>query len=243
MLALVLALQQGPPPTVGDTVWITRTLTVANGVSVRPRPIAPGAVVQPLAPPDIALVGNEVRLRYPVVAWQPGRHEVEIPGVILVRQDGWSDTLPAATVTIEVTSVLPAGRRDTLAPKPPAGFVERSRQSPLPVVGLLVLALVLLLPLHWGWRRRGPVPPPVRERRAAPPGVAVLTAWADAGEFRAALDGWQQLVSAALMAGPDVAGDALLERLSRARFEPDDPAQWSALCAAAAAWATERGVA
>jgi hypothetical protein len=243
MLALILALQQGPPPTVGDTVWITRTFTVASGVSVRPRPIAPGAVVQPLAPPEIALVGNQVRLRYAVVAWQPGRHVVEIPGVILVRRDGWSDTLPAATETVEVASVLPAGRRDTLAPKAPAGFVGRSRRSSLPVLLLLVVALVLLLPLHWRWRRRGPVPLPVAPHRVAPPGAAVLTAWANAGEFRAALDGWQHLVSGALAARPDAAGDALLERLRRARYQPDDPAQWSGLCAEAEVWAAARGLA
>jgi hypothetical protein len=243
MLALILALQQGPPPTVGDTVWITRTFTVAGGVSVRPRPIAPGAVVQPLAPPEIALVGDEVRLRYAVVAWRPGRHTVEIPGVILVRRDGWSDTLPAATQIIEVVSVLPPGRRDTLAPKAPAGFVARSRRSPLPAVSLLVLALVVLLPLHWRWRRRGPAAPPPQEPRVASPGVAVLTAWAAAGEFRAAFDGWQQLVSTSLATRPDVAGEVLLARLRQARYQPADPAQWLALCASAAAWATERGVA
>jgi hypothetical protein len=50
---------------------------------------------------------------------------------------------------------------------------------------LLVAAMVLLLPLHFWWRRRGkpsrPRPIPVSAESLEPP----LARWADAGEYRA----------------------------------------------------------
>lgn len=238
MLLLALLLQQAPPPTVGDTIWITRTVTVGSGVTVRPRPIAPSAFLQPLAPPGIALVGNEVRLRYPVVAWQPGSQTVEIPGVILVRNDGWSDTLPPTPVTIVVASVLPPQTRDSLAPRPPAALVERSSRSLAPALWLVLVTLLALLPLHWWWRRRNPPAPEPVWSPARGPSLAALASWASAGELRAALDGWLFLVSA-MPSDPEA--EVLLGRLRDARYGPEDRPRWIALCEEASAWVAARG--
>ena len=153
---LLLAQQPDPLPSVGDTVWITRTLAVPAGVTVRPRPISATAVAEPLGPPEVTRIEGNVRVRYPMVAWQPGEHSIAVPGAILVRADGWSDTLPDGRARITVASVLPDTARDSLSPFPPQSPVERTDHSLVPVLLLALFAAAALVPFHWWWGRRGP---------------------------------------------------------------------------------------
>lgn len=236
-IVLLLAQQGGALPTVGDTVWISRSLSVPAGVTVRPRPIAASAVAEPLGPPEVSLIEGQVRVRYPLVAWQPGRHAIEVPGAILVRSDGWSDTLPASTATIEVGSVLPDVPRDSLKPQAALAPVQRSRRSLLPSLLLGLLSLAAALPLYWWWGRRGPV-----ESRPKPGGItgpteAMLASWLEAGEYRSAIEGWYwRLARHAGAQDPDEVGQSLVERLGAARFAPIEPARVEALCGEARAW-------
>jgi hypothetical protein len=160
---------------------------------------------------------------------------VTLPGVILVRDDGWSDTLPDWTASLEVGSVLPAGPRDSLAAQPPAGLVLRTDRSPLPLALLSALALLVLVPLHILWRRRGQ-PLVSRARIHHPPSPALLAAWADHGELRAAIEGWRVRLEEVGPPGSDPGRDALLEELRAARYAPASEAALTELCRRAAAW-------
>lgn len=220
LLLLALALPQVPEgPTVGDTVWIERTVRLPAGATIRPRPIESSDLLDPLAAPMVVLRGGEVVLRYPVVFWRPGSHRVELPGPIAVRPDGWSDTLPASQARVEIGSVLPRGDPDSIPPEPAAALIERLERSPQPVLLLLLVAGLGLLPVHSWWRRRGP-------RVMSPPGDAGvpvaqrLGRWLAAGESRAVLDEWR----ARIRALPDSAERVgLLAQLDAARYGERDP--------------------
>ena len=245
MLALLLLLQQQPGPTVGDTVWVTQEIRVNRGVSVRPRPVTPSPVVEPLGPPEVVAAEREVTVRYPLVLWQPGRHTIELPGVILVRSDGWSDTLAPAVAAIDVRSVLPGPPSDSIPPRPAQTIVARTSPALLPVLVFLALALLLLLPLHWWWRRKGrPAGRP--DRRTAPSGGAkrapghpersegfllptVISGWSDAGEMRVAAEAWAAYLEPRLRIRDDPALQALIERLRAARFSADGQDQLTGL--------------
>lgn len=231
---LLLAVGQDPIPTVGDTLWAVHRQSVPAGVSLRPRPARPAGPIEPLGAPELSLVEGEVVVKYPLVAWEPGRHTVTLPGAILVRDDGWSDTLPDWTVTLDVGSVLPTGPRDSLPVQPPAAVVARTDRSPLPVLLLGGLALLVLAPLHWAWRRRGPVsaPPATHPSLPAP---ALLTTWADRGELRAAVEGWRLRLEARRPSQPDATVEALLEALRAARYGPRSAGELADLCRRAAA--------
>lgn len=235
MLALTLLLLAGQDtlPTVGDTLWASRRLTVPAGVALRPRPARAAGPVEPLGAPEVLLVEGEVVIRYPLVAWEPGRHTVTLPGAILVRDDGWSDTLPDWTAVLEVASVLPAGPRDSLPVQPAAGLVPRTGRSPLPVLLLGALAILGLAPLHWIWRRRGP-PVVAATRHPARPSPALLATWADRGELRAAIEGWRLHLETRSGGQPDPAAASLLEELRQARYGPRPDAELAELCRRAA---------
>jgi hypothetical protein len=231
LLALMLLAQAGDAPAVGDTVWIRRVLTVPAGMSVRPRPIASSQVVEPLGPPEVASSGREVTIRYPVVFWRPGIHRVEMPAVIVVRSDGFSDTLLAGIASIEVRSVLPAGvKRDSLEPAPPAEAVARSTPSPLPLTLLAVLAALGLLSLHWWWRRRGPLVPAPAHARPGTPGVKDIGEWVEAGELHAAADAYARLLESRPAAQSDPLVQGLIARLEKARYGALDPVELRTLC-------------
>jgi hypothetical protein len=235
LLALLLLAQADGPPTVGDTVWIQRVLTVPAGMSVRPRPIAASGVLEPLGPPEVTSTGREIRIRYPVVFWKPGTHRVEVPAVIVVRSDGFSDTLDAGNAIIEVRSVLPAGAKpDSLEPAPPAEAVARSTPSPIPLTLLMVLAAVVLIPLHWWWRKRGLPPPAVAGPVPAPPNPKDIAQWVEAGELHAAADAYARLLEPRAAKDADPALTALLSRLGDARYGAVERNELLALCRDAA---------
>jgi hypothetical protein len=183
-LLLAAGAQQGDP-TVGDTIWLTRTVLVPAGRTLRPADWTPPDPVELLGPPQVSLRGDSAEVSYPVVVWRTGSDTVELPGPILLGSNGSVDSLPGQSITLHIKSVLPVVPPDsTLAPQPRADFVPRRTVSVLPLLVLGLIAGLLLAPLHWWWRRRGKerqvfsLPPP---RGGEPP----LERWADAGESRA----------------------------------------------------------
>jgi hypothetical protein len=176
---------QNGDPTVGDTIWLTRTVLVPEGRTLRPADWNPPDPVELLGPPRVTSRGDSTDVTYPIVVWRTGADTVELPGPILLGANGTVDSLPGQSIILYIRSVLPAVPRDsTLAPQPRADFVPRRTVSVLPVLLLWLIAGLLIAPLHWWWRRRGKerqvftLPPP---RGGEPP----LERWADAGESRA----------------------------------------------------------
>lgn len=233
-LVLLLALQAQAGPLVGDTVWLEREVEAPTGSLIRPLPWEPGEDAQVLGPPEAVARPGGWTLRYPVAFWRTGTHRVVVPGPLLVRPDGSTDSLPGRAMTVLIGSVLPAGRADTIAPRPAAGLVTTATRSPLPALALPLLAALLLAPLHWWWRRRGPAPV-ARGSTTGPvvlPVPAQLEAWAAQGELRLAADGWIARLESA-PASPE--RDQLLAGLRAARFDAADQGALAALCREAAA--------
>jgi hypothetical protein len=171
-------------PTVGDTVWVSRTIDLPAGRTVRPADWHPDDPVELLGAPRVVTRGGTADIAYPVVIWETGPRTLEVPGPLLLASDGGVDSLPPARVTVQIASVLPAGADSTLRPQPRADFVPLTDRSPVAPLLLVGIAILLLVPLHWWWRRRG---------RARPRPLAALTEpvrapldrWAGAGEGRA----------------------------------------------------------
>ena len=183
MIPLLLALQ-APLPTVGDTIWLERRITLPGGAEVRAAPWDLDGALSLLGRPRTRREGGEVVIAYPVVAWTAGTHQLSVPGPILVRADGASDTLPSEPRTIEVASVLPAGAvPERTAPQPEAGIVAEQVTSPLPLLACLAVAALVFAPLAWGWLCRGPAMPAARPLVPAP--AAPVDEWHAAGEHRA----------------------------------------------------------
>ncbi|HEV8358500.1 MAG TPA: hypothetical protein VGQ17_17230 [Gemmatimonadales bacterium] len=211
-LPLLLALQAGPP-TVGDTVFIERTLGDVGGAVVRPQPWASGGLGRELGPAELRREARGAVVRYALVFWYPGDHTVTLPGPVLVRRDGRSDTLAASTARIRIASVLPANRRrSSLSLRPPVEAVPLAAENPLvPFLFISVTAAgLLVVALRWR-RRRKPAPPTVTP--PAVPTAELLERWAAAGEHRAALDGWARLLGRRLAVSRDPEETAALQRL------------------------------
>lgn len=231
MIGLVLLALWQPPglPLIGDTVWVTREIDAPAGSLLRPLPWDPGEDAVLLGPPEAVARAGGWTLRYPLVFWRPGTHRLAVPGPLVIRPDGTTDTVRVQAELVVIASLLPAGRLDTIPPRPAVGLVAAGSQSWQPVVVLGLLALLLVLPVHWWWRRTGPTAP--RPRPASRPPVLppreMLEAWAAAGELRAAADGWIAWLESA---PPSTEGDRLLLALREARFESGDRDTLGALC-------------
>jgi len=184
MIALLLLLQATQAPTVGDTIWLVRTVRVNPGAEVRAAPWDPAPPLDLLGSAVVRRSGDQVTIAYPTVAWAAGRHVVSVPGPVVIGADGRTDSLPAETQTVEVASVLPAGARvESLPVQPQVGLLEQRITSPWPVLASLLVAGLLFAPFAWWWRRRGPpMPPP---GAAAPVAALPLSAWGEDGEHRA----------------------------------------------------------
>jgi hypothetical protein len=180
---IVGLLVQDPGPTVGDTVWLSRSVAVPPGYVVRPADWDPGDPIEVLGRARVVLAGDSARITYPVVVWQPGPQVIELPGPLLLGPGGSVDSVRGHPVRLQVRSVLPHAAPDSIPPQPRAAIVPLAARSPIPLLILWASALVLLLPLHIWWRRRG------KPIRVALPGPATvdppLNRWADAGEYRA----------------------------------------------------------
>jgi hypothetical protein len=177
-------LLQGAGPTVGDTVWLSRTIAVPPGYVVRAADWDPADPIELLGRPRVVIAGDSAQIIYPVVVWQPGAQLIELPGPLLLGPGGRVDSLSGQQVKLEVRSVLPHTAPDsTLAPQPRAALVAVRVVSLAPLVILWVISLALLLPLHFWWRRRGKSTPAAAPE--APAAEPPLDRWADDGEYRA----------------------------------------------------------
>jgi hypothetical protein len=224
-LALVAALVQAAEPTVGDTVWLSRTVAVPAGRLVRPSDWDPADPVELLGRPRVVISGDSARISYPVVIWTPGPQLVELPGPLLLGPGGAVDSLPGERVRVTVKSVLPPAVPDSsIQPQPRAQLVPRRETSIVPLVILGLLALLILIPLHLWWRRRGK---PLPAASPAPPlSDPPLERWADAGEYRAVANVAAVRLRSALAqrvpaAHPALDTERLLAELAAAR--PDWP--------------------
>lgn len=202
---------QGPAPgapTVGDTIWVARTVAVPAGATLRPADWDAPEPIERLGPPRVSSSGDSAQIAYPIVVWRPGPLTVQIPGPLVLHAGGQVDSLPAAPVAVQLASVLPAVPADsTLAPQPRAEFIPRATVSPVPLIGLLAASALLLAPLHWWWRRRGrPRPRPILPTG---PADAPLERWADAGESRAVASAATARLRAAIAARMPTAGAGL----------------------------------
>lgn len=235
ILAAILLLQAPPAgPLVGDTVWIEREITAPAGSLLRPLPWDPGDAASLLGPPEVIARAGGWLLRYPMAFWRAGDHRLVIPGPLVIQPDGTTDSLPARAAQVMIRTVLPSTRADTLAPRDAAGLVGSGEPSPQPVLVLLLLASLVMLPVHWWWRRRGTPAPGARPRLApvvlAPP--ALLRTWAEHGELRAAADGW---IAHLEQAPSSAETEALLAAFREARFDTGDRDRLARLCAEASA--------
>ena len=177
---------QSAAPTVGDTIWVTRTVTLPAGRTVRAADWEVADPLELLGAAKVSLRGGSADISYPLAVWRAGDHTLQVPGPLLLSPDGSVDSLPAEPLTLRVASVLPRHAADTsLRPQPRAEFVPRAMTTPVPLLVLLVAACLLLGPLHWWWRRRGRPHPKVASALHGGPTKPPLERWADAGESRA----------------------------------------------------------
>ena len=222
-LLLLLALQQAPLPQVGDTIWLVRTIPAPVGRIARVAPWNPEGAVEALGPGLLIRRGDSLEVRYPAVGWLPGMHTVEVPGPVLVSPDGTTDSLPPATLTVTIASVLPTLPGDSLPDaQPEAALILRPIETAVPVLVLLLLAVLLLIPVHFWWRKRGrPMAAPSTGEAPLPP-VLPLAAWMTAGEPRAVLAAAAARLRATASASPSPEATALLQALDDALFGPGD---------------------
>jgi hypothetical protein len=225
LLALAGLVIQSTGPTVGDTVWLTRTVALPSGHVVRAADWDPADPVELLGRPRVVVTGDSAQISYPVVFWTPGTQLIELPGPLLLGPGGTVDSLAGERVRLAVRSVLPAVPPDSvLPPQPRAALVPRREVSLTPLAILWSLALLFLVPLHLWWYRRGkPVPALLRITDLPDPPLA---RWADAGEYRTVANvAAARLRSAVALrvaaAHPGLDTERLLAELAAAR--PDWP--------------------
>ena len=199
-LLLPLLLQVlAPALTVGDTVWLSRSVTLPPGAEVRPAAWELDGAVMLLGRPRVELNQGRATVRYPAVAWTAGTHTVDVPGPIVVMADGRTDSLPAQPVSFTVESVLPSGRPAGELPiRAETGLLRETVTTPVPVLALLGAVTLLFVPLAWWWwRRRRPV-----TATAGVPGASAVPVevWAEDGELRAVAAATAQQVRESLVA-------------------------------------------
>ncbi len=248
MIALCLCLLQAPVATVGDTLWVTRAIAAPSGSVLRPLPWELGDSGTTLGPPIVMPRPGGFTVRYRLALWIPGAHQLLMPGPLLVLSNGRTDTLPAMPVIVRVASVLPSGTPDSaLSPKGAASVISRGSTSPVPLIVLCALVAAITSALQWRWRRRPTVRNNAGPPRAEQPGpkAAMLRAWAAAGEYRTALDGWNAKIDAILAerVSSELADGVapLREELDRLRYAPAAPGRLAKLCEEAEHWVDRRG--
>jgi hypothetical protein len=225
MIVLVaLTLFQAQAPTVGDTVWAARSVIVRAGAVIRPMPWPEDAErqVQSLGAPVLTRRGDTVEIRYPLVAWAPGEHPIEIPAVVLLGPGAAIDSLPAEPSSLFIESVIPDSvDTDSAATQPPASTVGRTERSLMPVLQFSLLGAALgALALIVGRRRRRVEEPAPTAR----PPMPDVRRWADAGELRAAegavLARLRETIAKAVpAAGPGLDTASCLARLREVRSD------------------------
>ncbi len=157
--ALLALLLQGsawvaspPRPTVGDTIWLARTVAVAPGWRVRAAKLASTPAGEPLGDPVVVPAESGWTVRYPMVAWAPGPIVVGMPPLWRLGPDGSVDSLPGGTAQFRVISVIPDSIA-TPAPQPALAPLRLARRTPLPPLAALLVSAGLVVALV-AWRRR-----------------------------------------------------------------------------------------
>jgi hypothetical protein len=143
-------------PTVGDTIWLVRVVTLGADWRLKAGPFENQGDVAPLGDPLLASGTGGDTVRYPVVAWTAGPHRFRLPTLWLVGSGGRTDSLPGGTADVTVRSVLPSGgaRPSPKALLPPLDSGPASPWPPLIAAILGTVGLVAGVRL----RRRGPRP-------------------------------------------------------------------------------------
>ena len=228
LLALLLQGGSGwvavsPRPTVGDTIWLERTVATAPGWRVRVAKLDPGPTTEPLGDAVVVPAGGGWTVRYPIAAWAPGVVSVEMPPLWRLGPDGSADSLPGGTATFRVASVIPDSVPNP-APQPALAPLRLSRRTPLPAFAGVLLSAGMLVAIV-AWRRRSP--------RAARPGSDLEldaeigdTRWVAAGEPRAVAARASHLLRGALARAVPEAHSALSTSECLAvveRAKPDAP--------------------
>ena len=80
-------------PTVGDTLTVVQRVPAPAGALVQPRLPDDSLVATVLGVPSVQREGDSVRIAYTVTVWAPGRHELRLPGALVLGPDGAVDTL------------------------------------------------------------------------------------------------------------------------------------------------------
>jgi|GEM_PF-2881510 len=238
--ALLLLLQAGAV-TVGDTVWIERAVASVGSSVLRPQVWNVGTVGQQLGPAEVRVGAGGAVVRYALVLWYPGEHLLTMPGPVVVKRDGSSDTLAPSSVRVRVTSVLPAGaQRVTIPPKPARTPVSLAERSLLPLAAILLGIALLLGVAAWVWRRRGPLPSyrpttvPSKSAVQVFHDPTTLSRWAAAGEHRVALDGWGWILARRMHQSSDLEEvgriQKVLDEIADSVFSPRGTAYFAELC-------------
>jgi hypothetical protein len=186
LLPFLLLLQQAASagPTVGDTIWLERVVETPAGAEVHAAQWTPAEPMGLLGHPLIHRQGNQTVVSYPAVAWRAGKIQVDIPGPIVIRPDGTTDSLPVESRTLNIISVLPDSvPPEKLPVQPQAGIVTERVTTPYPVLVALLIAGVIFAPLAWWWLRSGPPMPGFSA--GGSPVSPPLDEWNEAGEPRA----------------------------------------------------------
>ncbi len=212
-----------PAPTVGDTIWLERALSVPSGWQVRAGKLEATEAIEPLADPAVRRSPGGWVVRYALVAWKPGAHKLALPPLWLLGPDGRADSTAGGTTSFSVTSVIP----DSLRSPSPQGLLAPLRaahRDPLPPLAALALVAGLLATGVAARRRRPRAlesAPQVPLEREVPD-----TRWLAAGEPKAVAARAIWRLRAALARAVPEAHSALdtaecLEVVERAR--PDAP--------------------
>ena len=141
-------------PTVGDTIWLVRALTVPAGWQVRAGKLEPTEDVEPLAEPSVRRVAGTWVVRYAVAAWKPGVHRLALPPIWRLGPDGGADSTAGGIATFSVASVIPDSLKD---PTPqgalaPLRAVHHNAVPPLVAAGIATALLIAGVAM----RRRAP---------------------------------------------------------------------------------------
>jgi hypothetical protein len=168
--------------TVGDTVWLERTVSLPAAWRLRAGRLDGNDDVESLGDPIVVRRGTDWLVRYPVTAWSPGAHQVQLPALWRLGPDAQADSVPTSVASFDLRSVIPAS--DTApTPRPAVAPLRTDRRDPIPLL-LAAAAAMVSLAAAWWWRRRRARPIPASVRPIQVPGSADER-WLEAGEPRA----------------------------------------------------------
>lgn len=173
-----------PGPTVGDTVWLERSVIAPAGWRVRAGKLVPGSDFEPLTDPGVLRAPGPTGgwiVRYAVALWTPGEHTLTLPPVWRLGPNGETDSLPGGRARVQVRRVIPDSvsqpqARGAIAPLRP------ERRSALPALAAAALAGGLLAGVL-ALRRRSRTAKPSPEAPVEP--QVPDARWLGAGEPRA----------------------------------------------------------